>query len=157
KYEDGERRRIAAAYDLIADNRNASSPGPARGLELIARTSRGYLLEGDFTLAQAQRIMDELLVDSLIETGQLRDLAKKTAAGQNPFTVLLKPGVMDPAAQSVLDAARDLGIPVEAVRTFRRYYVDAATLQPATFALAGYPESPRQQLLGKALANDAIE
>ncbi len=37
-------------------------------------------------------------------------------------TVLLKPGVMDPVAESVGLAARDLGIDLFSVRTFRRYY-----------------------------------
>ena len=36
--------------------------------------------------------------------------------------MLLKPGVMDPVAQSVLEAARDLGIRLDSVRTFRRYF-----------------------------------
>jgi len=46
----------------------------------------------------------------------------ETLDGDRLATVLLRPGVMDPAAMSVADAARDLGIPVESVRTFRRYY-----------------------------------
>jgi phosphoribosylformylglycinamidine synthase len=49
---------------------------------------------------------------------------------------------MDPAAQSVLAAATDLGVHLEAVRTFRRYVV--AGPHPA-------------ELLKKVLANDAIE
>ncbi len=61
-------------------------------------------------------------------------------------TVLLKPGVMDPVAESVELAARDLGIELMSVRTFRRYYA-AATLDQAT----------RELLLRKVLANDAIE
>ncbi|HYH64038.1 MAG TPA: phosphoribosylformylglycinamidine synthase subunit PurL, partial [Urbifossiella sp.] len=62
------------------------------------------------------------------------------------YTVLLKPGVMDPVAQTVLEAVQLLGVPVTAVRTFRRYY--------------GPPELPsldRDMLFRKVLANDAIE
>ena len=62
------------------------------------------------------------------------------------YTVLLKPGVMDPVAQTVLDVARMLKLPVAAVRTFRRYY--------------GPPDLPaadRDVLFRKVLANDAIE
>ena len=40
-------------------------------------------------------------------------------------TVLLKPGVTDPVALSVLAAARDLGMTADAVRTFRRYVLSA--------------------------------
>ena len=38
------------------------------------------------------------------------------------FHVLLKPGVMDPVAQSTLAAAADLGVPLEAVSTLRKYW-----------------------------------
>src|SRR5205807_6732679 len=61
-------------------------------------------------------------------------------------TVLLKPGVMDPVAESVELAARDLGIELLSVRTFRRYYA-AKPVDGATRAL----------LIRKVLANDAIE
>ena len=60
--------------------------------------------------------------------------------------MLLKPGVMDPVAQTILDLARMLKIRVAAVRTFRRYY--------------GPPEissADRDVLFRKVLANDAIE
>ena len=60
--------------------------------------------------------------------------------------MLLKPGVMDPVAQTVLDALHMLGVPATAVRTFRRYY--------------GPPEVSsldRDVLFRKVLANDAIE
>ena len=52
---------------------------------------------------------------------------------------------MDPAALSVVDAARDLGVTVDSVRSFRRYY--------------GPPLSPEAKavLFRKVLANEAIE
>src|SRR5262249_15063308 len=60
-------------------------------------------------------------------------------------TVLLKPGVMDPQALSIVDAAHDLGLDVVSVRGFRRYY--------------GPPLSAEAKdvLFRKVLANDAIE
>src|SRR5207249_1606170 len=72
------------------------------------------------------------------------------------LTVLLKPGVMDPAAQSVLAAAQDLGIRLESVRTFRRYFIDPAALEPPT-ADPGARDTLRGGFLHKVLANDAIE
>ena len=62
------------------------------------------------------------------------------------WTVLPKPGVMDPVAQSVLAAAQDLGISLDAVRTFRRYFFDKTVL----------PKTDETRLR-KMLANDAIE
>ena len=61
-------------------------------------------------------------------------------------TVLLKPGVMDPVAQSTLAAAADLGVPVEAVSTFRKYW------------FAGSERGGRSSDVSeRLLANDAIE
>ena len=60
--------------------------------------------------------------------------------------MLLKPGVMDPVAESVLAAARDLGLEVRGVRTFRRYQVKGDSLA-----------AERDLLARKVLANDAVE
>ncbi|MDP4360745.1 hypothetical protein QR510_29395, partial [Escherichia coli] len=68
----------------------------------------------------AERLASALLVDSVVESGLVSEVGK--ALDGNAYTVLLKPGVMDPVAESVLGAAADLGIPVRQVRTFRRYY-----------------------------------
>src|SRR5262249_5038695 len=62
-------------------------------------------------------------------------------------TVLPKPGVMDPVAQSVVDAALNLGIVLQSVRTFRRYYLRRSSLAGARTDL----------LFHKVLANDAVE
>src|SRR5262249_7325657 len=91
----------------------------------------------------------ELLVDPLVETPRIENLDVKdpSRAARDNVTVLLKPGVMDPVAQSVTDAANDLGIPVESVRTFRRYYVSTRYSVPSSEYAA----------LPKVLANEAIE
>ena len=60
-------------------------------------------------------------------------------------TVLFKPGVMDPTALSVVEAAHDLGVKLDSVRTFRRYFA------------AAMPEQAKDVLFRKVLANDAIE
>jgi len=132
---DGERERVCDEFDLLTHAQ--------RGGDLVTASARGVLLEGELTEADALRLAAEVLVDPLIETGLVR------AAGgrcELAYTVLLKPGVMDPVAQTVLDVCRMLKLPVQAVRTFRRYF--------------GPPElsSPdRDVLFRKVLANDAIE
>jgi phosphoribosylformylglycinamidine synthase len=142
--DDRERRRVCAEYDLLA----GGQAGGLRSTDLILGTRRGYLLEGDLDRKQAHRLMDELLVDPLVESGQLRELsAGMTLFESLSWTVLLKPGVMDPESQSVVDAARDLGLPVTSARTFRRYLV--------TRRIHQFPAA--KQALERLLANSAIE
>jgi phosphoribosylformylglycinamidine synthase subunit PurSL len=123
----------------------------------IDLASRGYLLEGIFTLETAERLLDELLLDPIAEIGRVGNLnsfatidmpehGKPAGRLSAVATVLLKPGVMDPVAESVELAARDLGIELFSVRTFRRYY-----------AAAPLGENTLDLLLRKVLANDAIE
>src|SRR5262249_33599081 len=140
KGHDPERARICEEFNLLTHSR--------LGTALFAAAARGYLLEGNLNRAQAKRFMDELLADPLTENTRLRQIngQGQAEAGYELVskTVLLKPGVMDPAAMSVVEAARNLDIPVQFVRTFRRYYLNPIPdlCLPA---------------LQKALANDAIE
>ena len=91
---DGERNRVCGEFDLLTHSQ--------RGAELVLSTTRGYLLEGDVQEEAARRLLDELLVDSILESSILSPMGKKLNIPA--VTVLLKPGVMDPSAQSVLDA-----------------------------------------------------
>jgi phosphoribosylformylglycinamidine synthase len=132
---DSERERVCDEFDLLTH--------AERGGDLVTASARGYLLEGDLTDDDRAKLVGEILVDPLVESGEFAPLGARKAHG---YTVLLKPGVMDPAAQTVLDALTRLGVPVTAVRTFRRYY--------------GPPELSsldRDILFRKVLANDAIE
>jgi phosphoribosylformylglycinamidine synthase len=142
KGDDLERDRVHDEYALLTHTR----PGG-----LVQRSARGYLLEGNLDRQQADDLVRELLVDPLVETARLSSLLHDNGIGSSgdssAITVLLKPGVMDPAALSVVDAARDLGIPLESVRTFRRYYLGDASAAGATSRSA----------LKKVLVNDAIE
>ena len=133
---DPERARVCEDYDLLTHAHG--------GADLITGAARGYLLEGDLSRDQARRLADELLVDPVVETGRLGAL-NELLSPDLLATVLLKPGVMDPTALSVVDAARDLGVPVESARTFRRYYGPPL------------PEKARDILFRKVLANEAIE
>src|SRR5438132_12362121 len=110
KGPDPERQRAIEEYNLLTHS--------GQGTELIARTSRGFRLEGTLARDQAERLSHDLLVDALVESSRLRPLdGTETVSELKTLTVLLKPGVMDPVAQSVLEVARELRIPVQDVRT----------------------------------------
>jgi phosphoribosylformylglycinamidine synthase len=133
---DPERDRVAEEFNLLTHSH--------RGRELVTGSSRGFLVEGKVDRNRAEKLAADLLVDALVESGQLGTL-NEYAAPDRLATVLLKPGVMDPAALSVVDAAKDLGISVESVRTFRRYYGPSSG------------DEDRGVLFRKVLANEAIE
>ena len=133
---DVERERVCDEFDLLTH--------ASRGGDLVKASARGFLLEGDLARDGAEQLAGNLLVDSVVESATLAEIGY--SAGDHAFTVLLKPGVMDPVAESVLTAAADLGLPVAAVRTFRRY-----------FGPDRLPAADRDILFRKVLANDAIE
>ncbi|MSR53573.1 MAG: phosphoribosylformylglycinamidine synthase subunit PurL [Gemmataceae bacterium] len=133
---DSERERVCDEFDLLA---NAS-----RGGDLVRASARGFLLEGDLDREAAKRLAVELLVDSVVESATIAEIGG--IRDDLAITVLLKPGVMDPVAESVLVAAADLGVLPEAVRTFRRYF-GTRELNP----------NDRDLLFRKVLSNDAIE
>jgi phosphoribosylformylglycinamidine synthase len=136
RLDDPERNRVAAEFELLTHGHDAAP---------LQRTTRGYLLEGEVDHAAARRLVDELLLDQLVESATLADLHEDRPGASASWTVLLKPGVMDPVAQSIVEAAQDLGIELAGVRTFRRYYPQGST-EPRT-----------REVLRKILANDAIE
>jgi phosphoribosylformylglycinamidine synthase len=139
---DTERERICDEFDLFTHS--------TRGGDLIKAAARGYLLQGDLDEALAEKLQTELLVDSVVESSLLREISPTIVSIGNPragvVTVLLKPGVMDPVAQSILDQARDLKIPLNEVRTFRRYFISWEI-----------SEEDKHLLFKRILSNDAIE
>jgi phosphoribosylformylglycinamidine synthase len=137
---DTELRRVGAEYALLG------LPGEGAS-RLLRGTSRGYLLEGNINANLVEKLIAELLLDPLVEQATCAAVPRLQGRGQeNSLTVLLKPGVMDPVAQSVQAAARDLGIKLDFVRTFRRYRLAEEGLSAQT-----------DSTLRKMLANDAIE
>src|SRR4051794_31104793 len=100
---DPERSRVAEEYDLLTHGSD--------GGRLVAAASRGYLLEGELSREQTELLARELLVDAVAESGRVAALGE-APADDLLATVLLKPGVMDPAALSVVEAARDLGVTI---------------------------------------------
>ncbi|MBA4186605.1 MAG: phosphoribosylformylglycinamidine synthase subunit PurL [Planctomycetaceae bacterium] len=132
---DGERERVCDEFDLLTHAQ--------RGGDLVSASARGFLIEGNLTPQQLEQLTSEVLIDPLVESGSTTPAGTRN---EQFYTVLLKPGVMDPVAQTVLDAAKMLELPVSAVRRFRRYF--------------GPPEISsvdRDTLFRKVLSNDAIE
>lgn len=140
--EEPELARVRQEYDLLTHS--------DQGSKLVSCASHGYLLEGDFPREQAEQIRTELLADPIAgdsRLGEVNEHFSEVRDESRIVTVLPKPGVMDPAAQSVVEAARGLGVQIDSVRTFRRYY-----LEPDHLA------SPKLELLlHRVLANDTIE
>ena len=133
----------------------AAESGICQGIAVQA--ARGFLVESEMLDAgQASRLAEELFADLTVEqavvgpVGDSRMLAQPLAdsnGGTSPtlVQVLLKPGVMDPVAQSAESAIRDFGFDVTAVRTLRKYWIDGAS-----------PEQIKA-VSDRILANDAIE
>ena len=97
------------------------------GIDDVA-SSRVYFLKTDAGAAQTDRIAQALLADPVSELYRVRadsgawtGDAPPHVAGRTPMLVTRKPGVMDPVESSLLAAAADLGIPLEAAHTGMRY------------------------------------
>src|SRR3982751_3151688 len=90
---DAARDRAAAEFDLLTLSN--------RGRAVFARTSHGYLIEGQLSTADVEQLSRELLTDSLVERPSIGPLNEHLPRAEPVLTVLLKPGVMDPAALSV--------------------------------------------------------
>src|SRR5262249_37835901 len=117
------------------------------------RSARSFLIEGDLTREQAEKIAAGFLVDTVVETHEIHLLS---AAVENPksqianpkslLNVLYKPGVTDNVADSIKAALLELGHSVSAVRSCQKYW----------FA----PEASSadlERVAAKVLANDAIQ
>jgi phosphoribosylformylglycinamidine synthase len=126
--------------------------------ELSVATARGFLVQGArLDRAQVERLARELIADLVVESpvfGPSGDaalmappqrLSSANTESIHCVTVLLKPGVMDTVAQSTVAAAADLGVPLEAVSTIRKFW------------FAGASEAVIKSVSERLLANDAIE
>ena len=125
--------------------------------DLSIRTARGYLVQGEISGEDMQRLARELFADLVVETtrfGQIGydeldvDPAIYDGDDAPPSTlihVLPKPGVTDPVADSALKAIADFGLKADAVCTLRKYWV------------ADLPADRLKLLTTKLLANDSIE
>ena len=135
-----------ASLELASEARDL---GLSPHLEIAA--AHGFLLQGaQLTEQQVQQAAAQLLVDAVTESSLIAavgapELSAPRSGLQQLVHVLPKPGVMDPVALSTLQALQDMGLPVEQVTTFRKYWL--SDLQP----------SELQRLCQKLLANDSIE
>lgn len=146
----------------VVSNGSARIFGFFRGTEplgLVDLATRGWLIEGDLDEKEIILLADTMLTDMVAQVRRVGPIAGDwmsitgdwmSIGGDRPTnlprtTVLFKPGVMDPAAMSIVEHARELGYPVKAARSFRRYY--------------GLPlnESDQRLLERRILANEAVE
>jgi phosphoribosylformylglycinamidine synthase II len=128
----------------------AAELGIAKNLTI--HSARGFLLESEsLTLAQAEQLANELFADGTVERAMLAQVGdEKLVASPNGadpalLQVLLKPGVMDPVAQSAEAAVRDFGFSLTALRTLKKYWISGASQQQL------------DAISSRILANDAIE
>ncbi|HEY1065081.1 MAG TPA: AIR synthase-related protein, partial [Pirellulales bacterium] len=118
---------------------------------LVAVAAHGWLLEGELSQADAERLAQQLLGDAIVErvvVGKVSDAAITSPPAGAPsglVYVLPKPGVMDPVALSTQTAAQGFGVSLSVVRTFRKYW------------LGGVDDATIRKVGAKLLANDAIE
>ncbi len=152
------------------ESQNVSADIAALGLaeNVTVAAASGFLVQGaELTRDRVERLAKELFADTVTETAVVaqvgdpvlttppsasdcslkRPVQTGARADRDPqlVQILLKPGVMDPVAQSAEAAIRDFGWNVDAVRTLRKYWLADAT-DTEVCAIG-------QELL----ANDAIE
>lgn len=137
-----------------ADTAGQSLAAEARdlglGSHLKIAAAHGFLLSGNLDESHITLAASGLLADPIVERvsiGRVGDHALQTPEqGLSQIVyVLPKPGVMDPVAQSTLQALQDLSLPVDQVRTLRKYW------------LSDLDDVSLNRICNKLLANDSIE
>ena len=124
------------------------------GLQSVAsvEAARSFLLQGELSDDEVTRVSRTLLSDSVAESFTIHRLDAAAEASTNDsqsgqlLNVLFKAGVTDNVANSALKTLKDQDVPVEAVATCRKYWVNADAA-----------ESEISRLSAKVLSNDAIE
>ncbi|MBA3480746.1 MAG: phosphoribosylformylglycinamidine synthase subunit PurS, partial [Pirellulales bacterium] len=142
---DREGQNVAADITALGLGKNVS----------VAAAS-GYLVQGaELSRERIERLAAELFADTVSEVATIAQVGDPRLNTPPPsafrlppsalIQVLLKPGVMDPVAQSAEAAIRDFGFSADAVRTLRKYWLSGAT------------EAEVRAISQELLANDAIE
>ncbi len=88
-----------------------------------------YMIDGDLTAVEVERVCRELLVDLVVQDYRFDDkpFSKSFVKAVNAHTieVAYNPGVMDPVEASALKGIRDLGLSgVKAIRTARQFVIE---------------------------------
>jgi phosphoribosylformylglycinamidine synthase len=136
--------------DLLAETvvADAADLGIAEALSVC--TARGYLIQGRIDRSDVELLAKQLLADAVVEetvVAEVRDpvLCTPRDGFSQVVHVLLKPGVMDPVAQSARSAIADFEVEADEVRTLKKFW------------LADMPAETLDTLCNRLLANDAIE
>jgi phosphoribosylformylglycinamidine synthase II len=110
------------------------------------RTRDVYRIEGDLSLAEASKVLAEL-IDPVLQTGALGRL--EDGHFDQAITVAYKPGVTDPVGKSAKEAVRD---------TLGRALPDSASVYTSTmFLLDGVGRSEAERIALELLSNPVIQ
>jgi len=111
------------------------------------RVAQVYLITGELSEEQVERIATQVLCDPVVEAYAVRAPVPPPLPGPHRvLQVFRKPGVMDPVAASTRKAIADLGLHAQYVRTGRKYF------------LHGNPtDAELKRVADKVLHNPAIE
>ena len=114
-----------------------------------ARTAAGWLIEGDLSRADVEKLAAQVLADPVVESFTAAEAgAAALVAGPDDLPtvvhVLPRAGVTDPSAQTAREAFALLGLRPAAVRSVRKYW------------LPRLPAADAERLAWKLLASEAI-
>ncbi len=109
----------------------------------VATARLFFLVSDKLSADQARQVASDLLVDPVVEAFTL---GASDPGEAKVIEVHLQPGVMDPVAASTEGAIADMGYPIDAVRTGRRYELTG----PVT-------DEQLRTIAAKLLANPVIE
>jgi phosphoribosylformylglycinamidine synthase II len=139
------------------DSVGAQAESAARELGISNRLQiqgiHGFLVQGSLDAQSASKMAREYLADPIaqrVETALVGDpkLSAYTGKAKQLVHVLLKPGVMDPVAQSTLHMLKGLGFAADEVRTFRKYWIGGQAADESEVI---------SRLASRVLSNDSIE
>ena len=144
-----EIRPAAGQVDREGERILAECSGLGLGSVTTVTAARSFLLEGELNEAAVQRLGETLLVDGVAETFTVSQIEADSGEANghgNLLNVLFKPGVTDNVAGSTLKTLKDQSVPVEAVATCRKYWLNEDADQAEV-----------DRLSARVLSNDAIE
>ena len=145
-----EIRPASGQVDREGERVLAEAGGLGLGSVKSVSTARSFLLQGDVDESIVARISRILLSDEVAESCSAKRIDSGAPNGNGAsgrlLNVLFKPGVTDNVGLSAQKALQDLEVPIEAVATCRKYWLnnDAA-------------DAELERLSTRVLANDAIE
>ena len=144
-----EIRPAAGQVDREGERILAECSGLGLGSVTTVTAARSFLLEGELDEDSVQRLGERLLVDGVAETFTVSRINADSGEANGPgnlLNVLFKPGVTDNVAGSTLKTLKDQSVPVEAVATCRKYWLNEDADQTEV-----------DRLSARILSNDAIE